>query len=149
MTENLDPLSQDVGSKELTKYPLLKGDRVYRFEIRKPSKTKTQDGSKDMLVLPCATVEDYQAVDGETLNKGFTLIHRITVTPSDKRTVKQISADVGSICQATGVKGLTVRQLIDDPSVLDGKVFDAKVKIQPEKDGYPESNSLRPVPLEG
>ena len=148
-TTEQDPLSQDVGSKDLTKMPLLPADRVFRFEIRKPTKTESKSTPGNfMLNIPCALVEDQVDVNGERVNKGFPVFHRIMITPTDKRTVTQIASDVGRLCQAIGLKGVTVRQVIDDPVAhLDGKLFDAKTTINKEKDGYPESNSLKPVPL--
>lgn len=152
---NNDPLSADVGDKELTKMPLLPADRIFRFEVRKPTKVESKSTPGNfMLTIPCALVEDATAVDGEKVNKGFPIFHRIMVTPTEGkdgkqgRTVNQIASDVGKLCQAIGLKGITVRQVIDDPVThLDGKLFDAKTRINKEKDGYPESNSLYPVPL--
>jgi len=144
-----DPLSADVGDKELTKMPLFPADRVFRFEIRKPVKVESKSTPGNfMLNIPCAVTEDLVAVGGEKINKGFPIFHRIMVTPTEKRTPAQIASDVGKLCQAVGLKGVTVRQVIDDPIThLDGKLFDAKTRINKEKDGYPESNSLSPIPL--
>lgn len=146
---NNDPLAEDVGNKDLTKLPLLPADKIIRFEIRKPTTAPTKkDASRNMLTVPCYLVEDTRDVSGEVIHKGFPVFHRITVTPSEDRTAKQIAADIGKLCQAVGLKGVKVIDVINDPKThLDGKIFDAKTRIVPEKDGYPESNSLSPIPL--
>lgn len=145
----VDPLSADVGDKELTKMPLLPADKIVRLEIRKPAKAPTsKDPNRELLTIPCHLVEDARDVNGETIHKGFPIFHRISVTPSENRTAKQIAADVGKLCQAVGLKGVKVIDVINDPkSHLDGKIFDAKTRIIPEKDGYPESNAINPIAL--
>mgnify|MGYP001618161437 CR=1 FL=1 len=147
--ENNDPLSADVGDKELTKMPLLPADRLLRFEIRKPVTAPTKkDPAKNMLTIPCHLVEDTRGTDGAVVHKGFPIFMRYTVTPTEERSAKQIAADIGRLCQALGIKGVKVIDIINDPKThLDGKIFDAKTRIVPEKDGYPESNTLNPVPL--
>lgn len=148
-TVEADPLSADVGDKDLTKMPLIPADKIVRFEIRKPVCAPTQkDPNKNMLTIPCCLVEDVRDVNGEVIHKGFPIYHRITVTPSEARSAKQIAADVGKLCQAVGLKGVKVIDVINDPKThLEGKIFDAKTRIVPEKDGYPESNAIAPIPL--
>lgn len=155
--ETQDPLAADVGDKDLTKMPLIPADKKLRFEIRKPAKVTSKsnptvkfngsDVPNEMINVPCHLTEDTRAVDGSTINKGFPIFHRIMVTVHDERTPKQVASDVGRLCQAVGLQGVKVIDVINNPSLLDGKIFDAKTKINKEKDGYPESNSLSPIPL--
>lgn len=144
-----DPMDADVGDKELTKFPLLQGDRVMRFEIRKPSMAAgKKNAAQNVLTVPCYTTTDAVGIDGKSINKGWPVYMRIGVTPTEKRDAKKIAADIGRLCQAVGVKGVKVSAVIADPVThLDGKLFDAKVKVVPENEGFPESNSLSPIPL--
>src|SRR5688572_28400967 len=129
--------------------PLLQADKKLRFELRNPVTAATKkDDRPNMLTVPCCLVEDTTAVGGDIVHKGYPIYHRITVTPSEDRTDKQIAADVGKLCQAVGLKGVRVIDVINDPKThLEDKIFDAKTRIVPEKDGFPESNSLSPIPL--
>lgn len=147
--QEIDPLSADVGDKDLTKFPLIPGDRMLRFEIRKPSLAPSRkDPNRNVLTVPCHLVDDVRADDDTIIHKGFPVFHRIPVTPSEDRGARQIAADVGQLCQAVGVKGVKVIDIINDPvRYLDGKIFDAKTRIVPGKDGYPDSNALRPIAL--
>ena len=145
-----DPLNADVGDRELTKFPLLPEGTIKRFEIRKPSKAtakKSKSGQpSEMIVLPCHLAEDATSTEGQTINKGWPVYHRITVTVTEKRDARAIAGDVAKWCQAAGVKGVKVSEVIADPAkYFEGKVIDAKIRIVPESDGYPESNGLTPV----
>ncbi len=145
--ENNDPLSADVGDKIIM--PLLPADKLLRFEIRKPVLAPgKKDPSRNVLTIPCHLTEDTMSVTRDTIHKGFPVFMRIPVTPSEDRNAEQISNDVKRLCQAVGIKGVKVIDVINNAKEhLEGKVFDAKTKILPEKDGYPESNVLTPVPL--
>lgn len=146
----VDPLSADVGDKELTKLPLLPGDRIMRFEIRKPTiaMAKKKGSENRVLTIPCHTVEDQVGVDGKTMNKGWPIFKRIVVTPGPKRDAQRIAGDVARLCQACGVRGVRVIDVIDNPVThLEGKLFDGKTRIVPESDGFPESNDINPIPL--
>lgn len=143
-----DPLSADVGDRELTKFPLLPDGRIMRFEIRKPATAdaKKKGSTSRVLTVPCHTTEDATSTDGKTINKGWPVYKRITVTPTEKRDASKIAADVAKLCQACGVTGVKVIDVINNPAqYLEGKLFDAKVRIMPENDGFPESNDLSPV----
>jgi hypothetical protein len=148
-----DPLNADVGDKSTIKYSLLAGDKTLRFEIRKPKTEETKDKKGRMLVLPCYTTQDWQYTDGRPANKGSVVFVRLFVTVTDKVTAQDIANRVVPWALGTGVRGISVRALIDDPAkYLDGKLVDCAIKVDPErKDAktgttYPESNSLKPIP---
>ena len=147
-----DPLNADVGDKSCIKYSILAGDKTLRFEIRKPKVEESQDKKTKSLVLPCYTTQDWQYTDGRTANKGSVVYQRIFCTPTEKVTGQDIVNRIIPWCVAAGVKGITVRQLLDNPSVLDGKLVDCAISIEPEREDkksgrtFPESNKLKPIP---
>lgn len=141
--ESVDPLSSDVG--EPVKYPLLV-EKLMQFQIRNPEKKKSEAGN-DMLVVPCYTMSDERSTDGDILRAGFRVTHRVMLTPTETRQAKNIANDIKSLCQATGITGKKVSDIIDDPSILNDKTLQANVKISPAKGEYEASNSLRPVPI--
>jgi hypothetical protein len=147
-----DPLNSDVGDKSCIKYAILAGDKTLRFEIRKPKTEETQDKKGKMLVFPCYTTQDWQYTDGRPANKGSVVFIRIFVTPTEKVTGQDIVNRVVPWCVAAGVKGITVAQLIKDPSPMDGKLVDCAISIEPEREDkktgrtFPESNKLKPIP---
>lgn len=142
----LDPLSADVGQE--VKYPLIKPDTRMNFFIKEAKKVTNEKSNNEQVVCSCTTESDCIDTDGETLYKGFTVTHRLNAKVTEKVTAKSISESFRTLCQAVGLKGMTVAQVIADPSVLNGKIFSATVKISKDKTGqYPDSNSLRPQPL--
>lgn len=148
-----DPLNSDVGDKSTIKYSLLAGDKTLCFEIRKPKTEETKDKKGKMLVLPCYTTQDWQYTDGRPANKGSVVFVRLFVTPGEKVTPQDIANRVVPWGIGAGIKGVSVRQLIDDPAkYLDGKLVNCAIKIEPERKDpktgstYPESNSLKPIP---
>lgn len=147
-----DPLNSDVGDKSTIKYSLLAGDKTLRFEIRKPRVETTKDGKGKNLVFPCYTTQEWQYTDGRVANKGSVVFARIYVTPTEKVTAQDIVNRVVPWGVAAGVRGLTVGQIINDPSPFDGKLVNCAINIEPEKTDsktgktFPESNSLKPIP---
>lgn len=141
-----DPLDQDVG--EEVKYPLLAPGGTMRFLVTSAEKKTNETTQNEQLVFKCATQAEGRSTDGDTLHKGFTVIHRINVKVTEKVTAKRIGDDVKVFCQACGVKGKKVNEIIADPSALKDKLFDAKVAVVTSKDPrYSDSNALRPIPI--
>lgn len=153
--ENLekDPMATDVSDVD-TSFPLLQDGRLLRFEIRKPkvadakaSKAKPLKEGETIRVLtvPCHTTDDNTGTKNEAIKKGFPVYHRITITETTERGLNDIAKNIALLCKACGLKGVTPRDVINNPTVLDGLLFEGKVKIMPEKDGFPASNVLSPV----
>jgi|SRR5882757_2150284 len=157
-----DPLNADVGDKDTIKYSLIQDGTLMRFEIRDPKTVATKDTANlpleqqvRMLNLPCYTTRDAMSTDGRTINKGFPVFVRLFVSVNEIQTAQDVANQVTPYCLAAGIrKGTaTVGQIIADPKrFLDGQLFDAKVLVTPAKTTkagktYPESNSLKPVPV--
>lgn len=145
----VDPLSQAAGGIEAPKFPCLAGSRICRFTIKSILKAATKDdATRESLTIAFKTTKDYPDTDGKTLGEGFTVYKRIGITPvapeGEKRgrTMKDIAADIAMLLKAVGKKDATPRQLLDNPSMLDGEIIDLKTGVQPAKNGFPESNTL-------
>lgn len=108
---------------------------------------KKNPGSQT-LRLVLKTTADGMSTKGEPLSAGFPLFHYISITPSESYPATRIAKAVAMVCQAAGVTGVTVRQVLDDPSMLVDKVVRCKVGIRKETDDFPESNTIKTfVPL--
>lgn len=135
----------DVSDKDLGKFPILMPDKIYRLEIRKPTVSPGKsDPNKQVARIPLYTTKEEQSSTGETINAGFPVYDYITVTPTadGKPSAKQIADRIGTLCQAAGVKGLKVSQVIADINVLDGKLVDAKVGKSKATDEFGESSRI-------
>jgi len=139
-----DPLDTPCNDVD-TSMPKLQPGRVYRMEIRKstvgPAK---KDPSRQTLTIELRTTEDAVSTDGKPIHKGYPIYDRRSITPSDKMDLGAIAKGIATIVKATDLvnSGVTARQIINDPSMLDGKLVDVKTKIVPESDGFPESTGI-------
>lgn len=140
-----DPFAEDVSGIKNT-MPVLKA-KIVRFTITEPKREPTKkDPENEMITFTLSTQSKEVAVDGTQLNPGFRVFHRIMITKSEKRSEKNIAGDLAEVMQAAFPnkgKGMTPRMLLNDPTILDGKMVDAKVSVEPEKDGYPEKNVVK------
>lgn len=151
--QEIDPLSQAAGGIEAPKFPVLMPDRICQFKIAKSSKDNVQgDETKQMLVLTLATTKDYTDKDGKPLRQGFKVFHREGLYPMPAtdtwrgRTMQDVAAGLGLILRSVGKTDISPRQLIDNPTLIEGEIVDCKVGLNKAKDGYPESNRVSFVP---
>ena len=147
----VDPLSQASSGIEAPKFPCLAPDRICRFTIKKCSHGPTKDNpNRNSLTIVLNTVKDYNDTDGKVLRAGFTGYKRIgtTVITAEEagekrpRDINAIKADLAMVLKACGMGEKSPRDLLNNPSIVEGQVVDMKVGLQKERDGYPASNSF-------
>lgn len=138
----VDPLDMPAGEVD-TRFPRLQPDRVYRMIIRSPEK-KTNDKGTEMINLKLETTKEAMDTDNQVLHPGFRFTTRIIGT-SGERDIEAVKKDSAMLLKAVfGAKATTtVRELWNNPAIIDGKPVDVKVGIQKEKDGFPESNTVK------
>jgi len=146
LSPEVDPLSMDVGDKELTKYPLIPADRLLKFEIKSAEVVAAKKEGRQNLKIVRSLMEETVSTDGDIIHPGFVVTEYISITPSETLTARTIAGNISKACQGVALKGVNGAQVIANPSMLVGKVGAYKTKINPEKDGYSASNSLTPVP---
>lgn len=149
----VDPLSQASGGID-TSFPLIAPDRVCRFKISSAKKAPVKDAEKaaaghELLTLQLKTEKSYPDTDGKTLNAGFSVYHRISLTPTEGkdgksgRTIENIAKDLATLLKAVGMVDKSPRQLLDNPSILEGQVVDCRVGVNKAQGNFPESNSIK------
>ena len=151
--QELDPLSHAASGIEPPKFPVLMPERICQFRIvtSKVEDVKN-DSSRKLLTLSLATERPYPDKEGKTLNKGFKVFHRIGLTPtpptdtSRGRTIENVASDLGLLLRSCGMETKSPRQLVDNPTLIEGCIVDCKVGLNKEKDGYPESNRISFIP---
>lgn len=137
-----DPLDTNCGDID-TSFPLLKADSLHRFTITSNGKKPaSKDETKDVIALKCVIQKDTTGTKNEPIRAGFPVFHYLTVDLKTPEGVDKTCKGIAQVVKAVG-KPFTPRQVIDsDGRCLDGAVADGKVKINPAKDGYGESNSI-------
>lgn len=138
----VDPLDQQSGAIN-TDFPVLKGG-IKDLEVVDGSKAPSKSNpNNEVLTFKMKTTQEDVDTKGEIVHPGYPLYHRIVVTPSEDRTGQRIAKDIAMFAKACGRGELTPRQIVNDPTLLNGSVARAKVVIQKETDEYPESNSVK------
>lgn len=132
-----DPLDENINDVN-TDYPILPAS-WYVFRIDGAKKEPNRAGTGENLVVPLKLVEPAQDKKGETVSPGMVLTHRCSVTPTEKYTVDMLKKNVSRLAKAAGLI-CTVRDIINNPSMLDGKALKVKVKVNKETSEFPESN---------
>lgn len=144
----VDPLSQ--AAKDIdTSFPVLMGDRILRMTIVAATKAATKEhADRESLTLKMKTAKDATLSDGKTAKAGFTCYKRVglseTAAEGDKnaRTFKEINRDLALVLKAVGMADKSPRDLVNNPSIIDGQVVDVRVGISPARGSFPESNTF-------
>jgi hypothetical protein len=137
-----DPLNTPVGDID-TSFPLLAAG-LYDMEIADavvgPAKGNP---THQTLKVTLKTTHDAPDVKGQMVNKGFPIYHHIALTPSEDMPIDKIKKNVAALGQRAGASKLSVRDLLNNPTVMKGKVVRVKVGIQKETEEYPASNQVK------
>jgi hypothetical protein len=157
----VDPLDVNVADVN-TDYPVLRA-AVYPFRIEKAEIQPTKDskdkklnkgdvGYAETLVISLATTEDHKDIKDNLVPKGHTLRHYIGITPKEARhengkdirayTNDDIKKNVAQVGKAAGISA-TVREIINNPAQLQGRVVRVNVGIDKETDQFPAQNRVK------
>jgi hypothetical protein len=145
-----DPLSVAAGGVD-TSYPVLSPDRLLRFEVKSAKKVRNEEKATEHIELKLKLLKESTFTDGKPAREGYVVTERVGITPSEKYDIEAIKKGLAKWLQ--GVLGIaeankvSLRQFVDNPSILDGKVFDGKTSIRKDKSGnFPDQSGVTPVP---
>lgn len=146
---NEDPLDVQGGDGIDLSYPLLPaGNAKMTIAEATVSPNKKQTGNN--FVLKWKNAEEVTSTKGDVLPPGrISITSYIGLTVTDKRTAKQIQADVERLRRGAGLPAMKLSEIRDNPSILAGKTMVVKVGVRQETDEYPESNEIKSIILEG
>lgn len=139
-----DPLNTNVNDVN-TDYPMLP-DSYYMFRLE-ATKTPNKAGTGDNLVVKHILIDGAQDIKGEPVSPGFVITSYVSLTETSggngkqPYTIDNIKKGVAKIAKAAQVNA-TVRQIIDNPAVLNGKAVRAKVTTSKETGEFPASNRI-------
>jgi len=134
-----DPLDTNVNDID-TSYPLI-APTYYMMKLEGCKVEPNSKGTGENLVLPHKTTEKCQDTKGNEVLPGHTTTRWVSLTETEKRSIDAIKKDVARVAKAFGVNA-TVRQIITNPTILDGKTARTKVTVKKETDEFPASNSI-------
>lgn len=140
MPPEIDPF--DVPSTDVdTSFPRLPA-ATYEMDIAKAETFHNPDKDIDMIKLELKTVQAHRSTAGDELQPGFSLRTQIVTTPTGKLTVDMIKKSVATLAQSARVVG-TLRDIMNNPTMLEGKRVRVKVGISKETSEYPERNEVK------
>ena len=135
--ESSDPFAVDLSSVDTDYQVLAPGS--YRMRISECKKEATKKGGEQLVIK--LTLEDSNALDtkGKPVVIGYALTHRIGLTLSEKYTSDMRAKSLKNVMEsfkptATGSFG--------DPASYLGEIAIVRTKVEPEKDGFPESTRV-------
>jgi hypothetical protein len=139
-SEEIDPLAQNAGDVD-TSMPLLVPEKLYNMNCAKVE-SKTNDKGVSMLKITLKTTRDEMDTLNNKVNIGFPVFENWVYTPTGDLTMDQIKKSGATILKAFGLKTTSLRDLVNNPTMLENKIVCVKIKTRKEKDGYPASSNV-------
>lgn len=149
----IDPLDQSSDDIDIS-YPVVAGSD-YKMSVKEAKTEPNKDGDGTNLVTIWQNEDELTSTKGEKLVKGqlvLTSYVGLTVKPAGERGGKMRKAwtndDIGKqitrLIRATGLggKGIKPREIINNPTVLNGQVALVKVALRQETAEFPEGNQI-------
>lgn len=137
--EGVDPLDTNVNDVD-TSYPLIPAT-YYVMKIDSAKVEPNKKGTGDNILVSFKTTERCQDIKGNDVPAGLAIRQYISITETPQYDVNSIKRSVASLAQAAGVSA-TVREIINNPATLEGKLVRVKVKVNKETSEYSASNGI-------
>ncbi len=149
-TNAIDPLDCPAGEQEAPSMPLLRKQK-YRMEIRgieeKQFEGKDGKAGSSAVSIKLVTTEDGRSTEDKVLHKGFPVNASIFTSVNEFNSIDQIKAQCAMpVKAALGAETkVTLRQCINDPSILVGQVVDVMIEVKKAKEGssYGDQNIVK------
>ena len=150
MNNELDPLAMPAGDLAEPSFPVL-CEGIKRMVIRgleeKVGESKTDGKPYKQLVITLATTKDDTSAEGQPLSAGFAFIASIFLTPNERNTATQIAEQAAMPVKAAlgRTTKTTMRECVQNPDLLVGKIVDVKIGVRKPKEGsgYGDSNVVK------
>lgn len=148
MSTEIDPLAMPAGDLKEPSFPVI-SEGVKRMVIR-GLEEKSGESAKDgtpykQLVIQLALIKDDTSSEGQILNAGFSFNATIFLTPNERNSATQIAEQAAMPVKAAlgRTTKTTMRECLNNPTLLVGQVVDVKLGIRKGKDGYSDSNVVK------
>ena len=130
----VDPLDTNVNDID-TSFPVIMPG-IVEMVVDSAEKTLTKDGVSEQIVMKLKTTGETRSIKGDVINAGYPLTKRMMVTPKGGMTVDMIKRGVAQVAKGLGISG-TVRDIINNPAMLVGKVAPWTVVVRKPTAEYP------------
>lgn len=147
---NIDPLDMPAGDLDEPSFPVLrKGTKRMVISAIEKKTFGGKDGKPDTdcVSIKLITTEDDRSTEDQPLHKGFGFNAQIFMTPNERNSPKQIAEQLAMPIKAALGKTTktTMRQCLEDPSLIVGKIVDVSVDVRKAKpdSGFGDSNVVK------
>jgi len=124
-----DPLDTNVSDIDVS-YPIIPAG-IHEFKITKTEKKPTKKGG-EMIVISLQATSPKQSIKGDMV-QNFTLTHNLVITPTEKLQLVDIGKNIAKVAQAAEIRGVTAREIINNPQQLVGRVVNVKTSVSQER----------------
>lgn len=144
-----DPLAMPTGDVDISR-PIIPAAN-YEMEVTSATVADNKDKTGKNLVLKLKNTRAVRSTKGDELPPGqVVLTQYVSLTVTDKRTSKNIAQDIARTSRGLGLPPqVTGRDIINNPSVLNGKTGLFKIKVSQETAEYAEGNQVGGIVVEG
>src|ERR1044072_25501 len=115
-----DPLDTNVEDVDVS-YPIIPAG-LYDLRIDKVSVEENRDKTGKNFVIVLKTQQAITDIKGNPVPAGFQLSNIISLTESEKYTAVDIGKRLAPVAQAAQLRGVTPRELINNPMPLKDRV---------------------------
>lgn len=148
-TPELDPLSTPVGDIDLSR-PLAPASN-YEMSVAEATvgPNKAQTGRN--LNVKLKSTKEIRSTKGDVMAPGALVLSKYyPLQATDKMSLKQVAQGIARLAKGLGLPAsLTATDIINNPSILAGKIGLFKVAVKQETAEYPEGNEVKDIVIEG
>jgi|SRR5438132_404212 len=125
-----DPLDTKVDDIDIS-YPIIPAG-IHEFKIDKVEIASNKEKTGNNMTVHLSATSPKQSIKGETVNN-FKLSTIISLTETEKYLAVDIGKRIATVAQAAEVRGVTPREIIENPTVLVGRVVNVKTQVSQER----------------
>jgi len=151
----VDPLNEAAGTID-TSFPVLAPDRIVEFKVESSKIAASKSNEQNQtLTIKFKSTKPAKLLDGKETAPGFPVFKRYGITPTEPtvddkgnekagRTIENIKKDLATVLKACfGPKtDKTPRQLIDNPSMLEGEIVQGKTSVDKGSGNFGPSTNI-------
>ena len=148
-TPELDPLSTPVGDVDLSRpiAPPSNYEMVVAAAAVGPNKAQTGRN----LEIKVKSTKEIKPIKGDMMAVGqLTLTKYYPLQATEKMSINAVAKGIARLCKGLGLPAsLTANDVINNPTILTGKIGLWKVGHKQETSEFPEGNEVKDIVIEG
>ncbi len=141
VAQEVDPLNMPAGGVDTSMPKLV--EKLYVMTIAEAKSQTNEQTQKTSIRIVLKTIDEQRSTDGDVVNAGYPVYDYFGYTPSEKYSNADIAKKGAGILKACGLKDVTVRDFINNPSIINDKTVTVKLGLRKEEGSFPASNTVK------